>query len=437
MSVQKFRLSLCAVLFIGACDRSTGPRTGSIALTVSGLPNDVPAAVSITGPDGVKFSATTSQTFPDLEPGSYLVSASNASSARSTFAPSSVTNLVEVVAGGTPAQASVSYAVITGIAAISITGLPAGLAPTVTLLNSVAGITRTITGPGEIGNLPPGPYFISASSVEAVEVYAGFVSPSSILLQASTTAVPIAVTYSTITGSIRLTSTGLPPGTPATWDITGPGGFFRTASSTSEVVMTKLEPGQYTIAARSVEAGGENYGPSNPPVFVNVVAGQSISSSTTFIVRPPTLDLTIAAAYLTQSTQNLQGSIPLVASRDANLRVFVQANEPNSVTPDVRVRLYRNGAVIFTQVIHSPRTGVPTQPNQGAVTDAWSLPISGSLLEPGTSFLVDVDPDNAIKETDDSDNQYPTNGTPRTLDLRAVPPVNLRFVPVVTGEGNT
>src|SRR6185503_12284943 len=130
---------------------------------------------------------------------------------------------------------------------------------------------------------------------------------------------------------------------------------------------------QYRVAARSVISGGENYGSSEAPVFVDVVAGQTVSSSTTFVIRPPTLDLTIAAAYITQSTQNLSGSIPLVASRDGYLRVFVQANEPNSVTPDVRVRFYRNGAVIFTQVIHAPMPGVPTQTSQGAPTDAWSF----------------------------------------------------------------
>ena len=437
MRVRTLCLAVSAVFLIAACDRSTGPRTGSIALSINGLPNDLPAQVSITGPNGVKLTATTSKTFADLEPGSYQISASNAVSARSTYAPSSTTNVVEVVAGDTPAQATVTYTVITGVAAISITGLPAGLTPTVTLINSEAGITRIITGGGEVGNLPPGQYVITASSVEAVEVYAGLVSPSSIQLQASTTAVPVNVTYTTITGTMRLTSAGLPQGVSATWDITGPGGFFNTYSSTGEVVITKLEPGQYKVTARSVPFGGENYGPSDPPVFVNVVAGQSVSSSTVFIIRPPTLDLTIDAAYLTQSTQNLSGDVPLIASRDAYVRVFVQANEPNSVTPDVRVRLYRDGAVIFTQIVHAPRPAVPTQTSQGTVTDAWSLTVPGSLLQPGTSFLVDVDPNNTVKETDDSDNQYPSNGTPRVLDLRTVAPVNLRFVPVVTGEGNT
>src|SRR5690606_22212766 len=55
------------------------------------------------------------------------------------------------------------------------------------------------------------------------------------------------------------------------------------------------------------------------------------------------LNLSIAGAYIVQTTQTLAGDVPLVAGKDGLLRIFVVANHPNSVRPAVRVDFYDGG----------------------------------------------------------------------------------------------
>jgi hypothetical protein len=52
-------------------------------------------------------------------------------------------------------------------------------------------------------------------------------------------------------------------------------------------------------------------------------------------------------------------------------------------------------------------------------------------------MLIDVDPDNAVHEIDEADNQFPVNGSATLLDVRSVPVSNIRFVPIVTADGST
>ncbi|MEO8194405.1 MAG: hypothetical protein ABI681_11200 [Gemmatimonadales bacterium] len=421
---------------VAGCDSSTGPKTGSLAVEISGLPAGLAAAVSITGPGPTTLTATTSRTFDGLAPGQYQITATNTGSDRSTFQPTPLTTMVEVRAGDTPAQASVSYAVITAIVSISISNIPSGLTPQITLARS-PGFPRTVTAAGEVGNLVPGTYTISAANLDGEEAYGAAVSPSSLELVPSVTPVPVAVSFTAITGSIRLSSTGLPAGAVSMWDITGINGFSRTATGTGDVVVHHLNPGEYTVTARNVVHQGDNYGSSSGATVVTVVAANSHALTTSYILRPPTLNLVVEGAYLTQAVQTFGGSIPLVAGRDAYLRVFLRANENNSVTPPVRLRVYHNGQLVATQAIVARRGDVPTGVSEQNTTDSWGMPIPGSMLQPGASFLVDVDPDNAVRETVESDNQFPLSGTPRPLDVRNIAPVNLRFIPVATSDGLT
>ena len=52
------------------------------------------------------------------------------------------------------------------------------------------------------------------------------------------------------------------------------------------------------------------------------------------------VNLHIETAYFVQVTQNRLATVPLVANRDAYLRVFVVADRANTAAPAVRVRLY-------------------------------------------------------------------------------------------------
>ena len=141
--------------------------------------------------------------------------------------------------------------------------------------------------------------------------------------------------------------------------------------------------------------------------------------------------------YLTQSTQTLGGAVPLVQNRDGYLRVFVVANQANTATPQVRVRLYVNGTLEGSPaVIAAPSHSVPTSVNESVLTNSWNVAVPGSLIQPGLSILADVDPSQAIPESQRANNSFPVSGTPLPLTVKSLSQFLIRFVPVKQSVNN-
>ena len=160
---------------------------------------------------------------------------------------------------------------------------------------------------------------------------------------------------------------------------------------------------------------------------------RAAESPTTLTLAP--LNLTIAGMYLTQATQDFFGSVPLVAGRDAFLRVFVVGNRAEAVTPSVRVRFYQDGTLVDTRTISPGRTVVTTV-DEGTLASSWNLPVSGALVQPGLSVLADVDPGQEIPEGDESDNAFPVSGAPASVNVGVVPTFEVNLVPILTTSNN-
>jgi hypothetical protein len=146
------------------------------------------------------------------------------------------------------------------------------------------------------------------------------------------------------------------------------------------------------------------------------------------------VNLRIETLYLVQSTQTRDGTVPLVANKDAYVRVFVLASGENTLAPSVRVRLSQNGTVQQTFTIPAPTSSVPTSVDQSSMNKSWNVKIPGSMIQPGLQILADVDPTNAISEANEQDNSFPTSGSPQTLQVSALQPFRLRFIPMVQEE---
>ncbi|MBV9772936.1 MAG: hypothetical protein JO040_03260 [Gemmatimonadetes bacterium] len=149
------------------------------------------------------------------------------------------------------------------------------------------------------------------------------------------------------------------------------------------------------------------------------------------------LNLRIETAYLVQSTQTRDGTIPLVAGKDAYLRVFAVADRANTETPAVRVRFYQGGALKETMTLPAGGTSVPTAVDQATLTASWNVKISGSLIQPGLQMVADVDPGNAVAESNEQDNAFPSDGSQKALNVVAMQPFRMRFVPIVQENGPT
>ncbi|MDB5961444.1 MAG: glucose dehydrogenase [Massilia sp.] len=83
--------------------------SGSLAVSVTGLPANAAALVRVTGPGNLARDLTQTSTLADLAPGSYTVAASLVSVAGVGFTPAPLTQTVTVAAGAT-ANAAIAYA---------------------------------------------------------------------------------------------------------------------------------------------------------------------------------------------------------------------------------------------------------------------------------------------------------------------------------------
>lgn len=113
-----FLVALLAV--VTACSGGTGsdepgnPPTGSLAVSVSGLPSGLNGDVALSGPGGFSQIISAGQTTVDLAPGTYTLAAANVVSGANVFAPQPATQTIAISAGSN-ANASVNYVSVTAL----------------------------------------------------------------------------------------------------------------------------------------------------------------------------------------------------------------------------------------------------------------------------------------------------------------------------------
>lgn len=125
----------------GGGNAAPPPTTGSMTLTVSGLPGSVPAAIAISGPGNFNQNATVSATIQNLSPGAYTVNASSVASGGSTYLGSPATQAIAVSAGQT-VVATVTYAAQAISVSVSPTNPRIGANGTVQLSAVVSGTSN-------------------------------------------------------------------------------------------------------------------------------------------------------------------------------------------------------------------------------------------------------------------------------------------------------
>ena len=400
--------------------------TGNLAVTVTGLPGGVSAALTVTGPGGFSQGLTGTQTLTGLTAGSYTITATNVTSGGIVYLAGPASQTATVSIGATTAV-GVTYTA-TGSLTVTISGLPGGNPANVTVTGP-GGFTQALTATQTLTSLTAGSYTITATNVlVGGTTYLGAPASQSATVTAGTTTSK-SVTY-TATGSLAITVTGLPGGATAAITVTGPGGYNQSVTATT--TLTSLTAGSYTVAAGNTVSGGNSYVPVPTSQAATVTGGATASATVAYALGPPVpLNLVIDGMYLTQSAAAYNGTTPIIVGRDAYLRVFVKASQANAATPTVRVRLYSGAALIQTSTINAPGASVPTAITEGTFASSWNLLIPAATVQANLRVLADVDPTNVVVESSDADNTFPVSGTPFVLDVRAVPTWNIRFVPVL------
>jgi hypothetical protein len=343
---------------------------------------------------------------------------------------------VTVTAGGTAAAAfavaCVQVPPDAGTIGVSVATAGADLDPDgyAVTLDAAGPWPVAVNGSISIPNVTAGAHQLALTGVAANCAVAG-PQPQSVTVPAGGTVQSgFAVDCAALTGSLAVTVTGLPAGTDAAVTVTGPDGYQAAVAAT--MTLDGLAPGQYTVSAGTVTSGQDAYTSTPSSRTVDLAAGETSAVTVTYVAEPrPSLDLDIAGLYLTQSVQTFTSDVPLVAGRDALLRVFVRANEANTVTPAVRVRLYQSGSVVQTWTIAAPGASTPTAVDEGTLRSSWNVSVPGSLIGAGLEVLAEVDPAGSIAEADETDNSFPVSGTPALVTVRDEAPVSITLVPVL------
>ncbi|HYW14200.1 MAG TPA: hypothetical protein VE871_19700 [Longimicrobium sp.] len=156
------------------------------------------------------------------------------------------------------------------------------------------------------------------------------------------------------------------------------------------------------------------------------VAG--LSASARVRVNPTQLRLSIESIQLTQAAQPEGGTAPLVRGRDAMLRVFMRGDRESFYAPTVRVRVYSGATLVET--LTSAAVEVPVALDRQQAAKSWNVLIPARLVQPGLGVAVEADPAGVVPRAAGSTTVYPAGGAPLAADVRAVPPLLLRMIPV-------
>jgi hypothetical protein len=415
----------------------TGPLTGAVAITTSTTgaePDPDGYTLLLDGSDMRPIGAAAADTLSDLSPGNHLVGLTGMAS--NCELQGDNPRGVAVAAGATAAAAFVVTCAepVPDAGSLRVTTATTGAAPDPdgygVVLDGDAERPIGTDGNITIPNLAPGQHLVELGGVAANCAVSGDNPRAATVPSGAGVTAGFSVVCQAVTGGLRVTISGLPGGTDAAVTVAGPDQYQEQLTATA--TLAELPPGEYTVTAASVTDGGFSYSANPATTTVSVTAGATDTVAVTYAGQPlPSLNLSIAGAYLTQSVQSFDNAVPLVVGRDAYVRVFAVANQANTAAPAVRVRLYRNGTLLQTLNIEAPGGSTPTSVAEGTLARSWNAPIPATLIQPGLQLLADVDPAGAIAESNEGDNRFPVGGTPKPLEVHTAPPLELTLVPVL------
>jgi len=181
--------SFVLLCLVSACGGDpTGPSSGSLVVSISGLPSGTPGSIHVSGPGGFGRDLGATATLADLTPGAYVVAAASVDAGGEAYAPSPTTQTITVSASGGPSSASVVYTTARGSLTITVTGLPVGTDPAITV-SGPNGYDQPLTSSGTLSGLAPGEYTVTALAVsDGADQYSPNPSSQTIVVQASAAA---------------------------------------------------------------------------------------------------------------------------------------------------------------------------------------------------------------------------------------------------------
>ncbi|MCY4400697.1 MAG: leucine-rich repeat domain-containing protein [Gemmatimonadetes bacterium] len=138
-----------------------------------------------------------------------------------------------------------------------------------------------------------------------------------------------------------------------------------------------------------------------------------------------------SSAYLTQAVQSLDFPVPLIAGREALLRVFAIASRPgNEGIPEVRASFYLDGVESHAVDIPGSVTPIPTEIEhaQSSLQRSANVTIPGSVIQPGLELVVEIDPDGTLDPELGVTKRIPAEGR-APVQVESLPGLDMTVIP--------
>ena len=158
-----------------------------------------------------------------------------------------------------------------------------------------------------------------------------------------------------------------------------------------------------------------------------------VAGSPLIVANPRTVALSVPAAHLTQATQDLNGSVSLIAGRQALLRAFGVVDEYYILERGGQATFFVGGHEVYSTSLEPPASGISLDVDEGHLGQSYNTRIPGYVLQPGLEMVVELDPDGTLPLKPGSSSRVPVSGR-LPLDVQEVPPLNLTIVPVLFQE---
>ncbi len=175
-------------------------------------------------------------------------------------------------------------------------------------------------------------------------------------------------------------------------------------------------------ALRALTAGGTDLCAPSDSVFQSWLETVEVPRVRMCGLEPP-------AAYLVQSVQSRDFPVPLVAGKEALLRVFVTASvATDEGIPPVRARFYRGGSATYTANIPGKSTPIPTEVDEGSLAKSSNARIPAGIVQPGLEMFVEVDPDGTLDDSLGLVRRIPEEGR-LEIEVDSMPAFELTVIP--------
>ena len=138
--------------------------------------------------------------------------------------------------------------------------------------------------------------------------------------------------------------------------------------------------------------------------------------------------------YLTQAIQRPAGDVPLVAGRQALLRVFLMADRENAFfDPEVVATFTRGREQVHRAVLTITDNHLPTFVYEGDLSRSFQAVIPGDIIADSIDMVVVVDSAGTLPLVEDSETRFPEAGR-HAIEVVETPPLELTVVPVLYAE---